>query len=132
MGHEIIFAKKILAGKNEKCSGNYEITLYKNESGKEVLSICGSLYGKGFQEYGQCISEITKHFPTEKNKRIEEIWKRWHLNDLHAGCEHQREFEKEPYEKHADCVCHICNYKYGTAWKYEELPKEIIKEIESL
>ena len=81
---------------------------------------------------GQCIDEIAKLFPENKKiQRINEIWKRWHLNTFHAGCIHQRSFEAEPYEKHEGAHCDICNYTYGHSWIYEEIPKEIIEEIKS-
>lgn len=78
-----------------------------------------------------------------------EVWKRWHLNDLRAGCEHQRaenwgedrvselgklscwvypqEHPKGVLMKH----CPVCGYQYGSAWLYEAIPAEIISEIRS-
>ena len=123
--------KKICAGKNRNVKAYFNVEI-NNENDKPVLSICGDIYeDRTLSSCGQCIHQIVSLFPTEKNKRIEEIWKRWHLNDLHAGCVHQRSFEHEPYEKHKDDVCPICNYKYGTAWNYEELPLEVIEEVKS-
>lgn len=110
-----------------------EVNLRENENGNLVFSSCGEIHGKNTAQCaGQCLDEIIKMFPRNKKlKRIYEISKRWHLNDLHAGCEHQRDFEKEPYENHKDDVCPICNYKYGTAWKYEAIPQDVIDEIKS-
>lgn len=123
--------KRICAGENKNIKAYFDIEI-KNENDKPVLSICGDIYKEGeILNCGQCIDEIASLFPTEKNKRIEAIWKRWHLNDFHAGCVHQRSFEHEPYENHKDDVCPICNYKYGTAWIYEELPHEIINEVKT-
>lgn len=88
----------------------------------------------------------------EKLARILEIWDRWHLNGLQAGCEHQRargwgktELTLPSSEKklsgwvypteHPEGVlckpCPVCGYKYGSAWLREELPQEIIDEIKS-
>ena len=85
---------------------------------------------------GQCVEEIRKGIPTKEWNRemldkFCDIWERWHLNDLHAGCEHQRDFEKEPYEKHALEVCPVCGHKYGSDWQREELPQEVIDMIKS-
>ena len=81
---------------------------------------------------GQCLDTIYNYFPNNaKMKRIKEVWERWHLNDFHAGCEHQRAFEKEPYENHRGAYCEICDYVYGTDWKFEELPQKIIEEVKS-
>lgn len=137
MNKTAYYKKTLCAGKNgknkygEKINAYINITIDKKMEGF-VLSISGDIYDSETKEFiscGQCIDEIANIFPTEQNKRIEEVWKRWHLNDLHAGCEHQRKFEKEPYENHKDHVCSICNYKYGTEWKFEKIPDEIIKEI---
>jgi hypothetical protein len=39
----------------------------------------------------QCLDEIAKLFPkSSKVQQMHQVWKRWHLNDLRAGCEHQR------------------------------------------
>lgn len=108
-----------------------EVTLEEKRQGL-VLTISGSYKTPEWVHYGQCIGVIYTNFPdNDKIRRIYEVWKRWHLNDLHAGCIHQREFEKEPYEKHRGCHCDICNYTYGHAWIFEEIPKEVIEEIKS-
>ena len=73
-----------------------------------------------------------------------EIWDEWHLNDLHADCIHQRKLMPALIEKHgknffnADNLCNIwkepefgecsvCGYKYGTAWKFVEVPAGVLK-----
>lgn len=60
------------------------------------------------------------------------IWQRWHLNDMHAGCEHQRAlgWEKDGYDKHPSEPCPTCGYKFGTAWKKEELPSNLARQID--
>lgn len=55
------------------------------------LSISGSVreYGRyGGASSGQCRDMMLELFP--ETARLYEIWERWHLNDMHAGCEHQR------------------------------------------
>ena len=180
---------------------------------------------------GQCVDEVAKLFPNDaKLQRMCKIWERWHLNDMRAGCEHQRElpefqpryepaleisveyyayealkraaekdetspgakllanlqaFDVRPFHKvlmtqervdklyawlgvWADWAdqttkyakgpnliikkveiplsrtypedhplgflakpCPVCGYKYGTKWLKEELPEDVVKEIES-
>lgn len=59
------------------------------------------------------------------------VWDRWHLNDMRAGCEHQRA-NGWTYEEHHDPktfkgeACLQCGYKIGSAWLKEEVPAEII------
>ena len=131
---KLIFKKRINAGKGiyngRKVVCFFDIEIRGSEK-EPVLSIMADVKAEtgGIITCGQCIDLVANIVPTEKNKRIEAIWKRWHLNDLHAGCIHQREFEKEPYEKHKGCHCDICNYTYGTSWIYEKLPDEIIEEV---
>ena len=108
--------KTIFAGEGicdrEKVKCYIEVSIEKNSENQNRLSICGEIKTPGgrFISCDQCIDTIAKIVPSDKNKRICEVWKRWHLNDMHAGCIHQREFENEPYEKHMDSVCPICDY----------------------
>lgn len=62
------------------------------------------------------------------------IWKKWHLNDLKAGCEHQRwlGWEEEGYDKHPSEPCPICGYKFGSAWNREEVPQNVLDFLFSL
>lgn len=177
---------------------------------------------------GQCVDEVAKLFPDDaKLQRMCKIWERWHLNDMRAGCEHQRElpefqpryepaleisveyhayrtlevaaykdetspeakllanlqaFDLKPFQKvlmtqeRADKLCAwlgdwadqttkyakghnliinkveiplhhtypkdhplgfltkpcpVCGYRYGSKWLKEELPEDVVKEIES-
>jgi hypothetical protein len=48
------------------------------------LSITGDYLGGT----GQIYDELLATYPVE-SARLVEIWKRWHLNDMRAGCEHQ-------------------------------------------
>lgn len=125
--------KRIIEFKNGKNNAIIEIFLIKNEEDKIILSICGSISSENhIIEAGQCIDTIAEIFKNERTKRIKEIWEEYHNNDMHLGCSHQREFEKEPYSKHAGHICPVCNYEYGTKWIYEEIPSGIIKELAEL
>ncbi len=63
---------------------------------------------------------------------LREIWKRWHLNHMHAGCEHQRKlgWESDGYDKHPSELCPECGYAYGTKWNRIELPAEVLEWLE--
>lgn len=119
----------------EKHECYYHIKLTEIEDKKVILIIRGSIKfanGGYIKAPCQCIDEIAKFFPNNKRvQRVCEIWEKYHMNNLHAGCVHQREFEKEPYEKHKGCHCDICNYTYGHGWQFEEIPQDIIDEIKS-
>ncbi len=115
----------------------------KIEIKKDVLSISGvigpMLSGNCKGACGQINSEIientglikfAKGWNNLKLKGFLNIWDRWHLNDLRAGCQHQRieEWNKEMISE----PCNVCNYKYGTKWLKEELPEYVIEYLEAL
>lgn len=68
---------------------------------------------------GQIQNEIARFFPEAMP------YFKWHLNGLHAGCEHQDELGWS----HNDIgnPCPVCGYKWGSAWTKRELPPEVIK-----
>jgi len=81
-----------------------------------------------------------------------EYWKLYHLNALRPGCEHQTaegwgqkevEVGKETKstnwlteKEHPEGVllkpCPVCGYKYGSAWKRQEVPREALDFLFSL
>ncbi len=81
-----------------------------------------------------------------------EYWKLYHLNDMHAGCEHQTAegwgkkevkigaetkstswlTEKEHPEGVLSKPCPTCGYKYGTAWKKQEVPRDALNFLFTL
>lgn len=103
---------------------------------------------------GQCVEEVAGYFPENPlAQRILAIWRDWHLNDMRAGSPAQQAWLKaNPVaytypESHYDKACkalaevglnpdpgHLHNgkpYAYGSAWLTEEIPAEIVSEIES-
>jgi hypothetical protein len=80
---------------------------------------------------------------------FKEIWSKYHLNDMQAGCEHQRKYmpivkmlttDKFFYaDNYSDIVklplyghCYECDYRYGTAWLRKEVPNNVIEWLLSL
>jgi hypothetical protein len=150
-----------------------EITLQKKSKGL-VLSICGNVWNHIHTDLIQCgqiqdtFKEALNHYemlsagdhPTftklfvnyKKLRQLLTIWDKWNLNDLNAGCIHQR-IAKWDEVKLDDTKpltqdnmatwttpdknpkglltvpCTICGYKYGTAWLLEELPQDIIQFV---
>ena len=60
------------------------------------------------------------------------LWDRWHLNDMRAGCEHQRALGWTKYDDHPSEPCPTCGYKYGTAWLTEEVPQDVLEWLAEL
>lgn len=61
-----------------------------------------------------------------------EVWDRWHLNDMRAGCQHQRQMGWTSYDDHPSEECPVCGYRYGTAWLVEELPAKVRRWAEQM
>lgn len=78
-----------------KIEFEFEIT---RRNGYPEFSMCAQIWNKFHTDIimgGQCIEEAVKEIHThivsrEKINRMVEVWKRWHLNGMYAGCEHQR------------------------------------------
>ena len=129
------------------------------------LSIVGDIGPSGRYGCGQIISVRSEIFSSpytdEQLDMFFKIWEDWHLNDMRAGCEHQREmgWDKRKIddtketgwsidmrtanlagwvkeEDHPRGVlskpCPVCGYKYGTQWLFEEVPVWVIEFINSL
>ena len=193
-------------------AGTRELTSYGKQPDDLTLSICGNIWNKRHSDIisgGQNYDEILEVLPDHPlAHEIVGVWKRWHLNDMKAGCEHQRDWptskELTIYEyarssegtnerraakdraisaalrdevaglsaKEKDALtreyfvksdraevpegyrhyktetkaaglvrpdehpegllgkaCDTCGYKYGTAWKHETLPREIVAQV---
>lgn len=94
---------------------------------------------------GQMLEELVKYVPVSekrtKVKRLVEIWKQYHLNDLQAGTVRQTEaLEKAGISGYNESVAHLKlidlyddnGYKYGHGWLYQPVPGNILTEIKEL
>ena len=79
--------------------------------------------------YGNLIKPSDLRFAagwtTDKWFTFLEYWKLYHLNDLQAGCVHQRSANNKKY-------CKICKYEYGSAWKSLIIPDKVIEFLSLL
>lgn len=87
---------------------------------------------------GQCVDTVAAYFPKDaKAQRMLAVWKRWHLNDMRAGTPEQLAIAGElPYEKACEALKSAGmfehnGYRYGSKWLREELPADVVAEIES-
>lgn len=100
---------------------------------------------------GQCVDRVAEYFPDDaKAQRMRAIWERWHLNDMRPGSQVQEDwlranpidpkeyaYPKSHYEVAGVKLAAVGlnpdpdGYKYGHAWKREEIPAEVIAQIES-
>lgn len=192
-------------------AGQFELNSYRKLPEDLELSITGDVWNSRHSDIimgGQCYDELLELVPDPLMHEIVGVWKRWHLNGMNAGCEHQRDWptskeiviyeysrttegtnernaakaraidaaindkiaglsarEKDALqsdyfvksdraevpegykhyktetktagwvrpEEHPDGLlgkpCDVCGYKYGTAWKHEALPREIVTQV---
>jgi hypothetical protein len=124
-------------------TGEYNTIDHRTITEYTELAISGDIFkGRNMVAGGQCtdsIRDVTKFkklfVPAKNVERIVEIWDRWHLNSLNAGCIHQNNVSfGTHYKENAEIETKKCplNYKYGSNWLIEELPKEIENEIKRL
>lgn len=148
--------KKIVIGKVDyegkgSLSNSVEIE-YSLKDGR--FSASGNIWmasRKDILSAGQNLDEIASLFPDhELAQRIGAVWKKWHLNDMHAGSPKQEDFLEQlnlPNQNHYENAkaklkdagldpdeSYLHNgkpYEYGSAWLSVELPNSVISEIES-
>lgn len=93
---------------------------------------------------GQMYDELLKLNRSPRVRRIVELWRRWHLNDLKAGTRLQDEClatypKDDRYDYTIACKRLADNdlyidrgYAYGSAWLVELLPTDVIIELAQL
>lgn len=82
-------------GKGQRnCAVDIDVEVRLNKEGDLTLSMVGNIWNPRHTDAfssGQNLEEIATYFPHDKRVlRLVEIWRVWHLNDMKAGCEHQR------------------------------------------
>lgn len=107
-------------------------------------------------------NDLKDNWTPEMIHNLYMAWKNWHLNDLRAGCKHQRDLkwedvridpkelphtianrdergilaiwisEKEHTKGLLSKPCPVCGYEYGTKWLFEEVPEDVIEFLFSL
>lgn len=108
-----------------------EVRLTKSQGthGKLRLSIMGEEGPYAFGKYivhsaGQIPDTLARYFP-----KIKPLLP-YHLNDMHAECEHQRKLGWT-WTTHPMAPCPTCGYKLGSEWKYQPLPASIVKKAKA-
>lgn len=135
------------------------IELREEHNGAKVFSAIGRVWDARHRLYvmcGQCLDSILEDIPELKKNdlymEIHELWRRYHLNDMHSGTPKQEDaiakwiadgnqYDYEPaceFLKSIDLyedkgyIKDGKPYRYGTEWLYEEIPDEDMSKIERL
>lgn len=129
-----------------------ELELRKDDKSRLEFSASGNVWNGSHTDImmgGQCIDSILKECRALRSNKlcleIEGLWKRNHLNGMHAGTEKQEKaLEEMPTDEKYQGYNEICafleskgllvddGYKYGTAWLYREISDEDLKRIEEI
>lgn len=116
-----------------------EIETRDNNKGELVLSISGALYDtykyvNGYRKdpiaCGQVDMDIDYEAASDDLKRILDIWKEYHLNDMHAKCIHQeeagmRKLASQPLYKAEYTMTHDTIMKQGEVEDF--IKKELVQ-----
>jgi hypothetical protein len=122
---------------HDKENNLQEVEIKLNEKGHFRMT------GHSPDSLGQCQDSINP--ANKEQKRLVEIWNKWHLNDMKAGTDKQEEALKglkvKKGEQHYDAAVvflkkkHLYmdnGYRYGSSWKTKMLPKDLPEEIRSI
>jgi hypothetical protein len=96
--------------------------------------------GRSEGSAGQIVDELSKvtsfapGWDAERRDRAVELWNRWHLNDVKAGCAHQTVvWEDSDYGRRPSLdltePCPESGYRYGSAWLTEPISAEVEAEL---
>lgn len=120
--------------------------LRHNTENLPVLSICGEVRGN---MWGQCLDSIKEcrkgdKFNYNLFSKLYRLWKKYHLNDMHAGTARQEEYLRQTKDTHkydykvccdmlrAKGILYDDGYQYGTSWLYRNIPNDTLEEIATL
>jgi hypothetical protein len=141
-----VYHKKVCIGKDKIDNSNVYLVLeIKEHTGIEKETI----YHKKIMKYKtlslsgyskDCFGQIRNSIIGVVNLKCDEsiikeiicIWNEYHLNDLHAGCIHQKEFncninfEEQAKKETLKCPLH---YNYGSKWLVKLVPQRIFDRI---
>lgn len=182
-GTEISFGKIALYGGKKinevtvtvelrTCGGDETFTIGKNgehiPTGQKTpeyqeLAICGNIWNSKKTDIvygGQCLDTIAEYVHDPFFEEIHGLWKKYHLNGMHAGTPEQEEAVKEWREKTGnngfayDEICEMLKekglyevnftgvttgkvynnepYKYGHSWVVEQIPEDVLKRINEI
>ena len=105
-----------------------------------TLSVVGKVIYSGaiveFGQYREAFRDID--YPYVNNEAIvylDDIWKKYHLNDMKAACSHQTPFptniDYDDWRRLQQIETDKCpkGYKYGSKWLLEVIPDEEVSKI---
>lgn len=125
-----IFCRIRIESQETRKGASMERLLITGVEGPFRSGNCKGACGQIVMSLKDTIDSITpaEGWTTEGIKEFFEVWDKWHLNDMRAGCKHQTTWKNDK----VGVPCSVCGYKYGSAWNYEPLPESVITYLKSL
>lgn len=106
----------------------YSFTFERIEVGCRAISACGA----GAPAALRSVVAPNKGWTIVNLRRMADLAESWHLNDMRAGCSHMP-VRSGAYDVHCFDTCSAgTGYRFGRSWLIEEVPTEIVIEIEQL
>lgn len=102
---------------------------------RPVFSCCANVWNAKRTDIvmgGQCLDDLLPYICKYKFLEIHDLWKRNHLNDMHAGTERQEACLKSGESLEKWGLLWDEDYKYGTAWLYRPIPKADLDRIKEI
>lgn len=138
MERTISFGKVATYGNRPINEVTLEVRLETTDPDKPRFSVSGNVWNASQTDIvrgGQCIDTIWNEYGTQLNNPelyqcIMGLWERNHLNDMNAGCEHQREMKRN--NDNIESPCPVCGYRYGSAWLYRPISDDDMHEIKQI
>lgn len=93
---------------------------------------CGQIYDEIRESVFEKTLEYSKGWDEVSVLGLLRLWDDYHLNDLQAGCEHQRALGWKSYDEHPSEPCPTCGYKYGSSWLTKEVPSKVIEVVRNM
>lgn len=134
--------------------GDRFMTIDHEPAGSYVdVGIQGTMYPKGWRsgrdeiaggQISGMLGMITEPEDGINPNRIGELWERWHLNGMRAGCAHQPDMVKRAHDAGISPLdqsgwmldnaprCPETGYKWGSAWLVEYVPEDVLRELEAI
>jgi hypothetical protein len=114
----------------------FETTDHRKIETVTRLSISGAVWNRSKTDYiigGQCreaLDNMVSYAPRWNRTKVHRLashWENWHLNDMNAACDHQRN-DAGLYSP----ACPVTGYKWGHSWLVRELPEGVIESMTEL
>ena len=153
MEKSISFGKIAFNGKRKANEVTIDIELKYDYKNRPCFSADASVWNTRHTDIvmgGQCLDELLPFFKNNpKFLQIHELWKKYHLNNMHAGTPeqesalkewHVRTNQKPDFSEDCEYLMTIGlyevkdpetdgNYTYGSRWLYWDIPKDDLEKI---